>query len=96
MGAAGTALGAADARTNEHYEIGTILTQFSHGASCGSRIGHNSASVAGRVPAALDGKVIYLHFQNPDVHPPARRFRQGDGSFDAPPDWAENSQGISI
>ena len=27
MGAAGTALGAADARTNEHYEIGTILTQ---------------------------------------------------------------------
>ena len=30
MGAAGTALGAADARTNEHYEIGTILTQFSH------------------------------------------------------------------
>ena len=33
MGAAGTALGAADARTNEHYEIGTILTQFLH---CGS------------------------------------------------------------
>ena len=30
MGAAGTALGAADARTNEHYEIGTILTQKSH------------------------------------------------------------------
>ena len=30
MGAAGTALGAADARTNEHYEIGTILTQFLH------------------------------------------------------------------
>ena len=27
MGAAGTALGAADARTNEHSEIGTILTQ---------------------------------------------------------------------
>ncbi|EOD07780.1 hypothetical protein EMIHUDRAFT_249424 [Emiliania huxleyi CCMP1516] len=25
MGAAGTALGAADARTNEHYEIGTIF-----------------------------------------------------------------------
>ena len=33
MGAAGTALGAADARTNEHYEIGTILTQFSHGVT---------------------------------------------------------------
>ena len=32
MGAAGTALGAADARTNEHYEIGTILTQKSQGA----------------------------------------------------------------
>ena len=31
MGAAGTALGAADARTNEHYEIGTILTQKSQG-----------------------------------------------------------------
>ena len=30
MGAAGTALGAADARMNEHYEIGTILTQFLH------------------------------------------------------------------
>ena len=29
--AAGTALGAADARTNEHYEINAILTQFSHG-----------------------------------------------------------------
>ena len=27
MEAAGTALGAADARMNEHYEIGTILTQ---------------------------------------------------------------------
>ena len=26
MGAAGTALGAADARTNEHYEINAILT----------------------------------------------------------------------
>ena len=33
MGAAGTALGAADARTNEHYEIGTILTQKSQGVS---------------------------------------------------------------
>ena len=33
MGAAGTALGAADARTNEHYEIGTILTQKSQGDS---------------------------------------------------------------
>ena len=34
MGAAGTALGAADAHTNEHnYEIGTILTQFSHGVT---------------------------------------------------------------
>ena len=33
IGAAGTALGAADARTNEHYEIGTILTQFSHGVT---------------------------------------------------------------
>ena len=31
MGAAGTALGAADARMNEHYEIGTILTQKSQG-----------------------------------------------------------------
>ena len=31
MRAAGTALGAADARTNEHYEIGTILTQKSQG-----------------------------------------------------------------
>lgn len=30
MGAAGTALGAADARTNEHYEIGTILTHKNH------------------------------------------------------------------
>ena len=36
MGAAGTALGAADARMNEHYEIGTILTQKSQGA----RLGH--------------------------------------------------------
>ena len=33
MGAAGTALGAADARTNEHYEIGTILTQKSQGGA---------------------------------------------------------------
>ena len=32
MGAAGTALGAADARTNEHYEINAILTQLSHGS----------------------------------------------------------------
>ena len=31
---------------------------------------------------------------NPDVPPPARRFRQGDGRLDAPPDWAERSQGI--
>ena len=31
MGAAGTALGAADARMNEYYEIGTILTQKSQG-----------------------------------------------------------------
>ena len=38
-------------------------------------------------------KVIYLYFQNPDVPPPARRFRQGDGRFDAPPNWAERSQG---
>ena len=38
-------------------------------------------------------KVKYLYFQNPDVPPPARRFRQGDGRFDAPPDWAEKSQG---
>ena len=35
MGAAGTALGAADARTNEHYEIGTILTQKSQGGARG-------------------------------------------------------------
>ena len=34
------------------------------------------------------------YFQNPDVPPPARRFRQGDGRFDAPPDWAERSQCI--
>ena len=39
MGAAGTALGAADARTNEHYEIGTILTQKSQGARAGERGG---------------------------------------------------------
>ena len=37
MGAAGTALGAADARTNEHYEIGTILTQKSQGEDTTSR-----------------------------------------------------------
>ena len=37
MGAAGTALGAADARTNEHYEIGTILTQKSQGGGAGAR-----------------------------------------------------------
>ena len=36
-------------------------------------------------------KIIYLYFPNPDVPPPARRFRQGDGRFDAPPDWAERS-----
>ena len=41
-------------------------------------------------------KVIYLYFQNPDVPPPARRFRQGDGRFDAPPDWAERSQGTLL
>ena len=45
-------------------------------------------------PCSTQGphQVIYLYFQNPDVPPPARRFRQGDGRFDAPPDWAEKSQ----
>ena len=38
-------------------------------------------------------KIKYLYFQNPDVPPPARRFRQGDGRFDAPPDWAESLGG---
>ena len=41
MGAAGTALGAADARTNEHYEIGTILTQFLHCATFFANIFEN-------------------------------------------------------
>ena len=41
MGAAGTALGAADARTNEHYEIGTILTQKSQGAKCEENLKEN-------------------------------------------------------
>ena len=44
MGAAGTALGAADARTNEHYEIGTILTQFSHCGRMRGVFGAMSAS----------------------------------------------------
>ena len=46
MGAAGTALGAADARTNEHYEIGTILTQKSQGAASILRIGHRPAAAS--------------------------------------------------
>ena len=36
---AATALGAADARTNEHYEIGTILTQKSQGGGARVRFG---------------------------------------------------------
>ena len=44
MGAAGTALGAADARTNEHYEIGTILTQKSQGGCMNACPGVNNTS----------------------------------------------------
>ena len=52
MGAAGTALGAADARMNEHYEIGTILTQKSQGGVTVSEgdVGKEKKS-EGQVPA---------------------------------------------
>ena len=65
MGAAGTALGAADARTNEHYEIGTILTQFSHcenmsahGAKpwSGHQIGPPAPNIS--LPAALSAIML--------------------------------------
>ena len=52
MGAAGTALGAADARTNEHYEIGTILTQFSHCESSSKSESTKSSTVSVAVPSS--------------------------------------------
>ena len=66
MGAAGTALGAADARMNEHYEIGTILTQKSQGVGFVAK--HRFHFAVGRprthVISSLDfGSRVYLRSQ---------------------------------
>ena len=89
MGAAGTALGAADARTNEHYEIGTILTQKSQGVRERPR---TSAHVRARRTTRHCPGSLTLRFPHTQI-PSRSDSVQGGAEVCHRPGWSEILRG---